>query len=369
MKVLHVINSLQAGGAERLLADLLPALGRTGVECEVLALDGRGDVFSRSLESEGIPVKFIRKEGGSPYSPFRLPAILRAIRTSRPEFVHVHLAPSLYWVAVAAFFLRSCGYLVTEHASRHRRMGMPILRVVERILYSRYDRIVCVSEDTRDSIKNWLGFEYSRFQVISNGIPMDRFAARAIHAGDIAEWVGDRRAIAMTARLVVAKDHKTALRALALLPAAFVLVFVGGGAERSALMGLRHELGLDDRCLFAGIRTDIPEVLAACEFYLQSSSNEGFGIAALEAMAVGLPVVASEVEGLGKLVRGAGLLFPPGDAPACAAAIESLAANPELTSGLVRAGRERAAVHGIAATASAYKGLYGRLLDGKQPLQ
>lgn len=366
MKVLQVINSLQAGGAERLLADLLPALTKAGINCEVLALDGRNDAFSAGLRAEGVGVEFLCPEGGSPYSPLRLLGIFKAIRKSGADLVHVHLAPSLYWVALVSFILKGRPLAVTEHASFHRRMGKALLRPIERALYSRFDRIVCVSVDTKVAVASWLGRDLSdpAMVVIGNGIPLERFAARAIPAKDVQDWLGPRRGIAMTARLVLAKDHPTALRALARLPEEFALVLVGGGPEEIALRSLCAELGLQGRCLFAGVRTDVPEILAACEIYLQSSNNEGFGIAALEAMAASLPVVASEVDGLGALVGGAGLLFPPGDNRACAAAILKVATDKALADRLVAAGVARSAGYGIDVTAQAYEQIYRGLVEG-----
>jgi len=100
MRILHVINSLATGGAERLVSDLLPRLVARGFEVELLVLDARGDVFSSHLEAAGVDVRFARKAGASPYSPFRILDISRAVAGFKPDIVHAHLGPSFHWVAL-----------------------------------------------------------------------------------------------------------------------------------------------------------------------------------------------------------------------------------------------------------------------------
>jgi glycosyltransferase involved in cell wall biosynthesis len=362
VRVLHVINSLVAGGAERLLSDLLPALASRGVECEVFALDERDDAFSESLREAGVEVRFARGGGASPYSPARLLDIEREIGRFRPDIVHAHLGPTFHWCALASLAYRKPRYLTTEHASENRRMSMPLLRGFERFCYGRYDRVAAVSRESAEAIAKWLGLGSERFAVIPNGIPLARFSAPTAAAADVSAALGGRIGVAMIARLVDAKDHATALAALALLPKEYCLVLAGEGPERSSIEAAVKSLHVADRCLLLGSRSDVSAVLAACRVYLQSSKVEGFGIAALEAMAAGLPVVASEARGLGELVRGAGLLFPVGDAGTCAKEIERVATEPALARSLVEAGRARATEYSIDRCAGEYAALYEKLV-------
>jgi glycosyltransferase involved in cell wall biosynthesis len=362
VRVLHVINSLVAGGAERLLSDLLPALAARGVECEVFALDERDDAFSEALRKAGVEVHFARRGGASPYSPARLFDIGREIGRYRPDIVHAHLGPTFHWCALASLVYRRPRYLTTEHASENRRMRMPVLRGFERFCYGRYDRVAAVSRESAEAIGEWLGLRAERFAVIPNGIPLARFTAPTAAAADVTVALGGRIGVAMTARLVDAKDHATALAALALLPPEYCLVLAGEGPERPRIEAAAKALHVADRCLLLGSRADVISVLAACRIYLQSSKVEGFGIAALEAMAAGLPVVASEARGLGELVRGAGLLFPVRDAETCARAIQRIVAEPALARSLVEAGRARAAEYSIGRCAGEYAALYEKLI-------
>lgn len=358
MRVLHVINSLAAGGAERLVSELLPKLGMQGVDCRILALDARGDIFSEILLSHGISVKFARPEGSSPYSPLRVVDIAREIRRFKPDIVHAHLGPSFHWCAIAALAMQKNALVATEHASENRRMSIPLAAEIERVLYRCYARIAVVSEASGESLRRWIGLGRKRIAIIPNGIDLDRLSPGSAAAHDVVSALRGRVGIAMTARLVAVKDHETAMRAIARLPAEYCLVLAGDGEEGPRLRALAINLGINDRCLFLGSRGDIPAVLAACKVYLQSSRIEGFGIAALEAMAAGLPVVASEARGLGELVTGVCLSFPIGDYIACAESIRTLVEDGELARRRSVAGIERARLYSIETCAERYAELY-----------
>jgi glycosyltransferase involved in cell wall biosynthesis len=359
MKVLHIINSLAMGGAERLISDLLPSLARRGVECVLLALDERDDAFSGSLGAAGITVRFSRSGGSNLYSPVRLFDILRTIEEEKPDIVHAHLGPTFHWCAIASLILLGRGWVTTEHASSNRRMNLHYARGIERFLYSRYGKVITVSEDAARSLMSWVRLDPAKVVVIPNGIHKGRIAeGRASPAPDVVSFLQGRIGIAMTARLVPEKDHATALMALSLLPAEYCLVFAGDGNERLRLQQRARELMVADRCMFLGTRSDIPAVLAASRVYLQSSRIEGFGIAVLEAMAAGLPVVASDAPGIGNLVRGAGLLFPPGDAKSCAVALRRLVDERELATDISLKGAIRAGEYSMERCASAYEAVY-----------
>jgi glycosyltransferase involved in cell wall biosynthesis len=273
--------------------------------------------------------------------------------------VHAHLGPTFHWCALASIVERDPAFVATEHASANRRMGIPVIRGLERFIYSRYSRIACVSADAAAALRAWIGLDEAKIAVIPNGIHRGRVADGAtIPAKDVVGFLRGRIGVAMTARLVPPKDHQTAMAALALLPKEYCLVLAGDGPDRQSLEERARSLGVADRCAFLGMRDDVPSVLAASSIYLQSSRVEGFGIAVLEAMAAGLPVAASEAPGLGNLVRGAGLLFPPGDAIVCAAAIRRLREDGNLAESLIEKGGARAAEYSLERCAAAYEELY-----------
>lgn len=369
-RVLHVINSLATGGAERLLYELAPRLMARGARLEVLALDSRGDAFSAGLKARGVPARFAAAGPASPYSPAQALAVRRAAAEFKPDLVHAHLSPSLEWCALALGGLGRRpkpgrpALVATEHAVANRRMASRLLTAVDRRAYRAYAAVACVSQEAAEALSAWLGAAAPATRVIPNGVDLVAFGPGAAADPGLLAFKGGRFLIAMTARFIPEKDHETALRALALLPEGYALAFVGDGPTRPRIEALAKELGLGARVAFLGTRADLPSVLAAADAYLQSSYAEGFGIAALEAMAAGLPTVAADAGGLGPLVRGAGLLAAPGDAAGLARAL-ALAAEPEGRRRLGEACRARAAEHGIEAAADAYAELYAAALSGE----
>ena len=369
MKVLHVINSLAPGGAERLAADLLPRLIDTGIDVKLYVLDGRNDVFSEKLQSRGISVTFAHKGGSSIYSPRRLFELRRYVAEEEPDILHSHLGPSFHWCTLAVSAIGSNRQwpklITTEHAVHNRRMRILFLRGFERYCYNRHDRIVCVSVEVAEALNEWLGISTERFPVILNGIELDNFGADNVPDAQLLSWAKGRKVIAMTARFIPAKDHGTAMAALKLLPEDFAAVFIGDGPDRKTAEKNALTLGIAERCLFTGTRNDVQNLLAASDFYMQTSITEGFGLGCLEAMASGLPVVASSVGGLKSLVEGAGLLFPSGDFKACAAALLELADNSEIRVKVLAAQAARALRYSIDTSASEYRELYNELMGPK----
>lgn len=337
MRILQVINSLETGGAERLVTDLALGLKGRGHELWVHTLSGGEPELARQLASEGVGMS--RGAGGSVYSPGRIPEICGALRECRPEIVHVHLAPALYWV-VGAFGMSGKSrsgripLVTTEHTTTTRRMEKKWLKPVEKLLYTRVDSLVCPGLASARAVARWLDLpepsercgegEGSRFRIIPNGVKLARFRDAA-GASDILSRIQGRRAIVMAARFTKAKDHGTAIRAMEFLPRDTVLVLAGDGETRveAEALAIRTGLAGEDRVFFLGARNDMPEVFRACSAALQSSFWEGFSLSVIEALASGLPVAASDVPGIRDAAGDSAFYFEPGNPRACAAALSA----------------------------------------------
>lgn len=355
LRVLQVINSLPVGGAERLLVDLIPAFTSAGIESRVLVLSQEGDAHSEALRRAGAAVRFLGKKGTK--SPYRIMQIAAEIRRFRPNVVHGHLYPAILWTAVARSFSPRSAYLLTEHNTLNRRMDYSFLQPLERWLYRRYEAVAAISPAVQEALEARLPIPRPLIKVLPNGVELSRFASSRPRA-----WTGEGDfLVVMAARFNAQKDQATVLRALALLPTRFRCAFAGAGEEEAPMKALCESLGLSSRVEFLGIRRDIPDILSKAQAYVQSSHWEGFGLAAIEGMAAGLPVLASDVPGLAELVKGTGLVFPAGDEKALAKALEDLAADPGLHARLSQAGRPRAARYSIEACAASYISLYESL--------
>lgn len=359
MKILHVINSLGTGGAEKLVADMAPLQRERGNTVEALLLKGGETPFRRMLENTGIRV-FDFGEAASVRSPlnvFRLAPFFR-----RYDIVHAHLFPTLYWVAFAKALSFTCTPLVaTEHSTHNRRRDIPFFRFFDRFVYGRYAELVGISQKTTAALKKYLG-GMRDIATISNGADVAWISASSPSAREEIVPAKCRRILVQTASFRAAKDQDTVIRALQLLPEDVFAAFVGDGARRAECEKLAEVCGVRERCVFLGIRDDVPALLKAADIVVMSSHWEGFGLAAVEGMAAGKPVVASDVPGLAEVVGGAGILFPLGDEKALAGTIMKLIDDKDFYARIAAACSRRAADFDIRKTADAYLRIYEEVL-------
>jgi glycosyltransferase involved in cell wall biosynthesis len=136
------------------------------------------------------------------------------------------------------------------------------------------------------------------------------------------------------------------------------LVLVGDGDSRPEMQQLASDLGIRERVHFLGRRPDVPQLLKLADLFVYASHYEGFGIAAVEAMSSGLPVIASDVPGLKEVVEGAGRLVPPGNAEALAQAIDEILRSEQIRQRMAAASRKRAAYFSIDRTVSSMVKVY-----------
>ncbi len=355
MKILHVINSLGVGGAERLVADLAPLQRDCGNDVEVLLLRGGDSRFREILEDAGIRVFDFGKTNNI-YSPLNIFRMLPFVR--KYDVIHAHLFPAQYWTAIATKISFSFARLVTtEHNTTNRRREIRVFRFADRRIYSCYNAIIGISQKTTDSLFAYLNGA-RRIATIENGINLERFIdampgkCKKIVPED-AEFL-----LMQIAGFREQKDQDCVLRALKILPQGVHAVFVGDGERRKDCEKLAEELGVRERAHFLGVRADVPALLKAADIVVMSSHWEGFGLAAVEGMAAGKPVVASDVPGLAEVVGGAGILFPQGDESALAGTIMRLATDKDFYAHTAAACSRRAQNFDIRKTAAEYLKIY-----------
>ena len=298
MNILHVIGSLEVGGAQRLLLDLIPLLNKNN-HVEILTCEYVDNAIVDNLNKLNIHITCLNIKQRNPLVIFKLIFLFK-----RFDIVHVHLFPLLYWAAFASLF-SSAKYIYTEHSTSNRRRNIPIFRNLERFVYSRYDKISSVSGNTPMSLKEWLRSDDERLLVINNGVDLNRF---------ISSQKGERKnQIVMISRFAPSKDHKTLIRAMKNVDSDLQLALVGSGALINECKEFALSFGVLDRVHFLGEREDVSDVISESLIGVQSSKWEGFGLTVIEMMAGGLPVIASNVDGMSQIVEGAGILFEIGN--------------------------------------------------------
>jgi len=362
MRILHVITTLDIGGAERLMVDLLPRLAGEGNEVDLLLFNGQGSSFKDEIAAKGINVLELSCVQGYPdhhevYNPMNIFRLMKHL--GHYDIIHTHNTACQFYVPFARMFTGSKAKLVTtEHNTTNRRRDIAWFKPIDKWMYNQYAAIVCVSDQTEQNLKQYLG-EDRYICTILNGVNVERFMM------PVKDTAGkDSFTITMVAAFREQKDHPTLLRAMALLPGNYRLQLVGDGETAPKLRALCQELNLNDRVTFMGFRSDVQDILMDADVVVLSSHWEGLSLSSIEGMASGRPFVATDVDGLRDIVGGAGVLVPPDDEKALARSIQELCENPEHYKSAATACQERAMKYDIGAMAEGYKQLYRTIASG-----
>ncbi|MFB7594255.1 glycosyltransferase [Streptomyces sp. NPDC056160] len=300
MRVLHIITGLGVGGAEQQLRLLLRHLP---VSCDVVTLTRPGPVAD-GLTADGVRVVHLGMGGNRDLAA--LPRLVRVIRAGRYDLVHTHLYRACLYGRLAARLAGVRAVVATEHSLGEGQMeGRPLTAGV-RALYLAGERLgsttVAVSATVAGRLQRW-GVPAPRIAVVPNGIDLDRFRFDAARRARTRRRLGlpeDAYVIGGIGRLTAGKRFDVVVRALARLPRDHWLLLVGGGPEESVLRRTAHGASVADRVLFTGERPcapdgspgpDLPSLTAAMDVLASPSPQEAFGLAVVEALAAGLPVL------------------------------------------------------------------------------
>ncbi|QMV69776.1 glycosyltransferase [Sphingobacterium paramultivorum] len=315
MKILHVINSLDMGGAERLVVESIPFYQRHGLDVDLLVLKKTNSSFYQKFERKALG-KFIALTKGSVYNPVLIFKIIPILK--KYDIIHTHLFPALYWVVLARIFSRRrCKVVYTEHSTYNRRRDIFGLRYFDKWIYSFLNYIGCISEATYENLTNYLHSKSADIGVIYNGINLEEFTAtNSISKFDFFDK--NSFVLIQVSSFREQKDQQTLMRSLSLLPDDIKLLLVGDGTLRSFHEELAKELHIENKVKFLGNRSDVSDLLKYADVCILSSNHEGFGLAILEGMACGKPCIASDIPGLSEIVKGFGLVFKNGDYKALA---------------------------------------------------
>jgi glycosyltransferase involved in cell wall biosynthesis len=352
IRVAHVVETLDLGGLEKLITEFARHTDRTRFAPMVVTIGRRG-LLADEVETLDCPVISLNRPPGVRSRVWSITQMARIFRRERVGVVHTHSEGPLLFGAPAARLAKVPRVVHTRHhgpdlgSSRRALTGMAFA--------ARWvDCVACVADDGARRAADE-GIDASKIQTIWNGIDLDRFAFRGPAPGGPAVVV---------ARLSPEKDVETLLRATSIVARQmpeFRLEIAGDGPNRSGLEVLAKELNLGERARFLGRVDDVPALLGRASMLVLPSRMEGISLTLLEAMARGLPCVATRVGGNPEVVIDdqTGLLVPPGNPKALAHAIQTLWNDPERAEALGRAGRARAERHfDIRRTVATYESIY-----------
>jgi glycosyltransferase involved in cell wall biosynthesis len=309
MRVVHVHRIRGIGGSERHLLTLLPALAARGVDTLFVGLDDPdAPETDRFYDALAVPsVRVASRKGLSP-------RLVRALRRAKPDLLHTHLVHADVHGPFGGATLVS-----TKHNDDPFRTGP--FRWVERAITRRAARAICITEALRRFNVERVGLPASKLVVVPYGLD-EPPAAWGPNEFELPEG----KLVIAVSRLVPQKGLDVAVEAMAGIEA--TLVVLGEGPERERLEELARTRGV--RLLLPGRVGDVAAVLRRADVLVHSARWEGFGLALLEAMLCGLPVVASRVSSIPEIVVDGetGVLVPRDDPSALAAAIVRVLADP-----------------------------------------
>jgi glycosyltransferase involved in cell wall biosynthesis len=341
--VCHLIKGLGRGGAEGLLPQTLRA-GGPGFAFGVGYLLPWKDALVDEIRVAGVPVRCFGARSNAALLA-SVPLVAGWLRDSQADLVHAHL-PLAGVVARLAGRLAGVPVVYTEHNLQERYH--PWTRRANRWTWRWQARAVAVSGEVAASMERHLGSRVS-VSVVRNGIELDRPPPARERLAELRRRFGLPEGAPVVGTVAVLRAQKrldlwleAALRVLAAKPEVHFLI-VGDGPLRQDLETAAERLGIVKTVHFAGLQEDVQPYLALFDLFLMSSEFEGLPLALLEAMAAGVPVVATAVGGVPEVVEDGldGVLVPAGDPQALAAAVLALLTDPPRRARLSEAGRRR----------------------------
>tara|TARA_B100000929_G_scaffold280843_1_gene259234 strand:+ start:1338 stop:2480 length:1143 start_codon:yes stop_codon:yes gene_type:complete len=370
--LLIVLNSLVSEGTPRMALDMCRYWIDVGIAPVLLVLDRSHNELGERFEELGVPIDFAQIAPGRFRRFFDiLTQTFSCVRRHRAEGV---LSMLFGWHAFIAMGARLAGAgSVVAHVGNHPASVPPRIRKAMRIMtflglpFTR--TLVCCGEYVRHGIIDELGVPRSHTEVVYNGAAIETVEAEANEASGtrLSGFGDDRLKLVMTARYERHKDQRTAIAAVGELKRRGIeshLSLVGDGTRRREFEDLIESSDLSEQIALTGFRDDVPSVLGRSDIFLFATTpDEGLGIALIEAMAAGVPIVASDVGACRETLADGecGLLVTPNDPGALADGIMALHKDPALRSRLVRNAKSRArTVFSSRAMADAYRTLLTR---------
>jgi len=349
IRLLHVLTTLDVGGAEKKVLSVASRLPRDRYEIAVAWLKGRGEL-APAFRAAGIETCPLGMEGLFDFRVFR--RALRLVRRMRPHVVHTHLMKADATGAFAARFA-SVPVLVSTKHNEDQYLRFPPFAIGARVAAEMADRVVVISTAVGRFFRSRILLPEERMLRIPYGFPPHGLgpAAGAAAREDLRRELTlpkDAKVVTCVGRLTRQKGLFDLLRAASLtreaVPEARFLL-VGRGELLPALRAHAARLHLDSRVRFLGFRRDVPRILAGSHLLALPSHWEGFGVVLVEAMSAGLPVVGTRAGAIPEVVADGetGLLAPPGDAQDLATALVRVLADPDLADRMGQAGRRRVA--------------------------
>ena len=293
-KVIHVITSPCGGGAEFLVRELTRRTNNLGISCKAVYFNYSAEC-TKKIEFSDNELN-LNMSYRNPFAIISLRKLFKLELVNSPNLiVHAHLTWPLFFVALAGLGL-PVKLIFTEHGITNSRRNYSVFKYIERIIYNRYISVAAISDGVKGSLQEWLGSDVSnKVCTIMNGARLFPFKER--------ESLGKCIKFISVGSLIPKKGFDRTIKALSKLKDInWQYEIIGEGPSRLELEQLIASLGLQDKVILSGWRLELEEKYYNANIQLIPSRVEGFGLIAIEGMSTGLPVIASDLDGINEVV-------------------------------------------------------------------
>jgi glycosyltransferase involved in cell wall biosynthesis len=319
IKITYIIPSLDLGGAERLVTEMIKNINRDIFDVSVICLRRTGQ-WAAEIEKLGIKIELV---GSLPKLEFlSILKIRKILRKEKPDIIHTHLFGADVYGGLAALSLGIKNIISTEHNLNYNE-GF-IKKNLKSFVVNKFSKIVAVSEAVKDYSAETYKIEKDKISVFHNGIHFENYY-KEIKIKDQKEII-----LGSAGRLTTQKGFEKLILAMRYVENENIkLKIAGDGKLKYDLRHLIKKYKLEDRAVLVGPQKNIQKFYSEIDIYIQSSKWEGLGISILEAGAVGLPVIASRVDGIKEIINDGetGFLYEYDDERALAEKIVVLSKN------------------------------------------
>lgn len=329
-KVLHVIPAIRNGGVASVLYNLTKSQIKAGYEVGIYV--SRPQLIDKKSEYENLGATIFLSSYSHRHDPRHIEELRKLFK--KFDMVHVHLFPDQLFAAIAYRTLQKNErpiLVTTEHSTYNNRRKYKILRYFDRCMYKPYNAIVSISEASKENLDRWLNSEKLQKSsiVITNGVDIDTYRNSGENIRVELRLDKNDKVVIMVARLIHPKNPETLLKAISLCESNVHVVFIGYGPLEDVLREMANDMNLTDRVHLLGKKDSSVPYLKGCDIGVLSTYWDGFGLVAVEYMAAGLPVLASNVDGLRSVIGDSKYLFDVLDYKTLASKIMNLLKSEE----------------------------------------
>lgn len=326
IKIIYILNSLALGGAEKLVLDICRNLDKEQFDISVCSVVGGGPL-ENEFRKLNLPVKIFEKK--TKLGLGVLWQLIGYLRKEKPQIVHTHIFGGDTWGRLAAIITRVPFIISTEHSIN---LDENILKKIVKLILSWFsDKIIAVSHSVKEHSIKVEKISSKKIKVIYNGINTQKFIFKGYQQIDLDKKIN----AVIVARLEPVKGHQYFFKAMPLILEKypnFILNIVGAGSLEEKLKEQVKELKIENNVKFLGMKLNPEEILKQMDLFILPSQWEGLGVVLLEAQAIGLPVLTSDIPGTREVVedKETGLLFDYENPTSIFRSVEVLFTHPEL---------------------------------------